>query len=94
MAVYGISREGAGSLRNLANSLRKETDEITEAGQTLRNSIMSEGEGLGVYEEQILELVGEINLAQVKGSQAVETLITKANQKASEIDSLVVAGLA
>lgn len=94
MARYGISKEGADSMRNLANSLRRGTDDIREGGNNLRSEIAGIGEGLGVYEEQILELVTEINLAQTKGQQAVETLITKANNKAADIDSLVSAGLA
>lgn len=94
MAKYGISKEGADSMRNLASSLQKGTDDIREGGNALRSEITGIGEGLGVYEEQILELVAEINLAQTKGQQAVETLISKANHKAADIESLVSAGLA
>ena len=94
MARYGISKEGADSMRNLAGSLRRGTEDIQEGGNTLRSSIASMGEELGIYEEEILEVVAEINLAQNKGHQAIETLITKANKKAAEIDALVSAGLA
>lgn len=94
MAKYGISKEGADSMRNLASRLQKGTDDIREGGNALRSEITGIGEGLGVYEEQILELVAEINLAQTKGQQAVETLISKANNKAADIESLVSAGLA
>ena len=94
MAKYGISKEGADAMRNLASNLKKGTDDIKEGGNTLRSEISGIGEGLGVYEEQILELVAEINLAQTKGEQAVEELIRKVNSKASDIDSLVSAGLA
>lgn len=94
MAKYGISKEGADSMRNLANSLKKGTEDIREGGNALRSEISGIGEGLGVYEEQILELVVEVNLVQTKGQQAVDTLITKVNRKAADIDSLVSAGLA
>ena len=74
MAKYGISKEGADSMRNLASSLQKGTDDIREGGNALRSEITGIGEGLG--------------------EQAVETLISKANNKAADIESLVSAGLA
>ena len=93
MARYGISKEGADSMRSLASDLKKSTDDIKEGGKTLRSEISGIGDGLGIYEDQILDLVAEINLAQTKGEQAVELLLTKVNKKASDIEALVSAGL-
>lgn len=93
MTRYAISQQGADALRQLAQDIRTSVvDSISDDGNALRGAI-ARLQGLGVYESQITEAVAGVNLAATKGSQAVESLITKLNGKASEIDALVSAGL-
>lgn len=92
MTRYAISQQGADALRQLAQDIRTSVDSISDDGNALRGAIAGL-QGLGVYESQITEAVAGVNLAATKGSQAVESLITKLNGKASEIDVLVSAGL-
>ena len=94
MARYGISQEGADSLRNLAQELRTINDEIQESGNELRGSISGVSDGLGVYEDAILDMAARVNAVQTKGRGATETLISKLTQQASTIDDLVRSGLA
>ena len=93
MAKYAISQQGADSLRQLAQDIRTSVDAITDDGNTLRGTVVGL-QGLGVYESEITDAVAGVNLAASKGSQAVESLITKLNSKAGEIDALVSSGLA
>lgn len=93
MARYAISQQGADALRQLAQDIRTSVDSISDDGNALRGTVAGL-QDLGVHESQITEAVAGVNLAATKGSQAVESLITKLNGKASEIDALVSAGLA
>ena len=55
MAVYGISKEGADALKQLATDMSTLNNDIQECGQKLTAKVSGLGEGLGIYEEQILE---------------------------------------
>lgn len=57
MAVYGISKEGADALKQLATDMSTLNNDIQECGQKLTAKVSGLGEGLGIYEEQILELM-------------------------------------
>ena len=57
MAVYGISKEGADALKQLATDMSTLNNDIQECGQKLTAKVSGLGEGLGIYEEQILELI-------------------------------------
>ena len=52
------------------------------------------GEGLGIYESQILELVSGVNQTQEKGRESVELLTTKVKKMAADVEAMVSAGLA
>lgn len=93
MAKYGINKEGVDSLNQLANDLSSINDEIEENGKKLRNTVSSLGEDLGIYEEQILEIIESVNSAQQKGRESIQQLSVKVKKMATDAAALVSAGL-
>lgn len=94
MAYYGISKEGADNLRQLAADLGTLNNDIQDCGKSLTTRISGLGEGLGIYENQILDLVSGVNQAQEKGRESVQLLVTKVEKKANDVEALVSKGLA
>lgn len=93
MAKYAISAEGSEGLRLLAQKALGYSSAIEEAGNVLKAGI-SGLNGLGVYEESIIEIVNEVDMACMGGSEAVENVARVLVGKANDIDELVNAGLA
>ena len=93
MAKYGISKEGASALKQLATDMSNLNNDIQACGKTLRNKVSGLGEGLGVYEEEILDLVSGVNRAQEKGRESVEQLTAKVKKMAADVEALVSMGL-
>ena len=56
MAKFGINKEGVAALRQLEKDLKSINTEIETSGKTLKAAVSGIGEGLGIYEEKILEL--------------------------------------
>lgn len=94
MAVYGISKEGADALKQLATDMGNLNNDIQECGRKLTTKVTGLGEGLGIYESQILDLVAGVNQAQEKGRESVELLTNKVKKMAADVEALVSAGLA
>lgn len=94
MAVYGISKEGANALKQLAKDMSTLNNDIQECGKKLTAQVGALGEGLGIYEDRILDLVVGINQAQEKGRESVEQLTAKVKKMADDVDAMVQAGLA
>lgn len=94
MAVYGISKEGVSALKQLAADMGTLNSDIQECGKTLKGQVSALGEGLGIYEEQILDLIADVNQTQEKGRESVEQLTAKVKKMADEVDAMVQAGLA
>ena len=92
MAKYGISNEGVQSLNQLASDMSKLNDDIEKAGKTLKSTVNGYGDGLGVYEEQITELVDSVNAAQESGRESVEQLTASIKKLAQNVQDLVGAG--
>lgn len=69
-------------------------NDIQECGKKLTTKISGLGEGLGIYEEQILELVAGVNQTQEKGRESVELLTNKVKKMAADVEAMVSAGLA
>ena len=86
MAVYGISKEGADALKQLATDMSTLNNDIQECGKKLTTKISGLGEGLGIYESQILEFIAGVNQTQEKGRESVELLTT-------DVEAMVSAGL-
>ena len=93
MAKYGISKEGVQALKQLSTDMSNLNNDIEECGRTLSSSVSGLSEGLGVYEEQIQELIAKVNAEQAKGRESVQTLTTKINKLAADVEALVGAGL-
>lgn len=94
MAVYGISKEGANALKQLATDMSNLNNDIQECGKKLTAKISGLGEGLGIYESQILELVAGVNQTQEKGRESIELLTSKVEKMADDVEAMVQAGLA
>lgn len=94
MAVYGISKEGADALKQLATDMGNLNNDIQECGKKLTTKISGLGEGLGLYESKILELVSSVNQTQEKGRESVELLTTKIKKMAADVEAMVSAGFA
>lgn len=93
MAKYGISQEGVDSLNQLSQDMMNINNDIEKNGTTLKGTVSGLGEGLGVYEEKILSLVEEVNKAQEKGRESLNTLSMKAKDLANQVAELLGAGL-
>lgn len=93
MAKYGISQEGVNSLNQLAQDMMNINNNIEQCGRTLKGKVSGLGQELGVYEEQISELVDEVNNAQEKGRESLIKLSVKAKELANQVSELLNAGL-
>ena len=93
MAKYGISQEGASALHQLASDMNSLMDSIEQSGQSLTSTVRGLGEGLGTYEDQIMDLVEQVHREQEPGKEAVTQLVGEINKMAQRIESLLGAGL-
>ena len=93
MARYGISQEGVSALNQLASDMMNINNDIEECGRTLKTTVSGLSDGLGVYEEQINELVDEVNNVQERGREPLIQLSAKAKDMANRVSELVGAGL-
>lgn len=93
MAVYGISKEGVSALNQLASDMSSLNSSIEGCGRTLTSKISGCGEGLGIYESEIMDLVAAVNKTQEKGRESVSLLTGKVKKMAQEVEALVSAGL-
>lgn len=92
MAAYGISKEGADALKQLATDMGNLNNDIQECGKKLTTKISGLGESLGLYESKILELVSSVNQTQEKGRESVELLTTKIKKMAADVEAMVSVG--
>ncbi len=93
MTKYGISKEGVEALTQLASDIDSINEEIEESGLTLTTTVEAIGDDLGLYEDEIVDLVGDVNTAKEKGRDSAELLSGKVSKMASDIEELVNAGL-
>ncbi|GAB6108629.1 hypothetical protein [Fusibacter bizertensis] len=93
MAKYGISAEGVSALRQLAKDMMTINSDIENNGRTLKAKVSGLGDDLGIYGEQILEMIESVNAAQVSGRESVEVLSGRVNQLADNVDALLRGGL-
>lgn len=93
MAKYGINKEGVDSLNQLSNDLGTVNTDIEENGKKLKSTISTLGEDLGIYEDQILEIIENVNAAQKKGRESIEELSVRVKKLATDAEALVSAGL-
>jgi hypothetical protein len=93
MAKYPINTEGVNSLNQLAQDLSNINNDIEDDGIKLKSTVSVLGDDLGIYEEQIIELVDNVNAKQEKGRESVNQLSNKVKKMASDVEALVNAGL-
>ena len=88
MARYAISAEGAAAMRDLAKQLYTEANAILEASAALEAKVSAVGDGLGIYETEILGLIQQVKNALKTNRDDILDLAQRILQKANEIDSL------
>ena len=93
MAKYGINKEGVDALNQLANDLGSINKDIEDDGKKLKSTVSSLGDNLGIYEDQILELIENVNQAQQRGRESIQQLSAKVKKMASDAEALVSAVL-
>ena len=93
MAKYGISREGVDALKQLSSDMGTLNASIEQSGVKLHHSIAGYEEGLGVYADEIEELIFNVNAAQAQGRESVDTLRVQIDKLASDIEGLINMGL-
>lgn len=93
MAKYGISQEGVDALNQLAQDMMSINNDIEQSGRTLKGKVSGLSDGLGVYADEINELVDDVNNAQEKGRESLIKLSTKAKELANQVSDLLSAGL-
>lgn len=89
MAKYAISEEGVLELQKLSKGIISNTESIYEAGNSLKNNISSLGEGLGVYEDEILDLVNHNQATLQSNREVFKQLSDSIVKKADEICGLM-----
>lgn len=89
MARYAISAEGAASMRALAKQLYTEANSILESSATLEAKVSAVGDGLGIYESEILGIVQQSRNTLKANRDEILDLAQRVLQKADEIDELV-----
>ena len=57
MAGYGINQQGVENLQKLASDLHHFNDNFEEAGRALRQRVADVSDELGVYEDEIIEII-------------------------------------
>ena len=85
MAKYAISEEGVSQLQKLSKSIISDTENIYEAGISLKNNISSLGEGLGIYENEIIDLVNHNQATLQSNREVFKQLSDSIVKKADEI---------
>lgn len=93
MARYAISAEGAASMRELAKRLCVSANGILESSDILQARISSVGEGLGVYEPEILGIVQHGRNTLKVNRDGILELSQRILKKADEIEELFTLGL-
>lgn len=93
MAKYGISQEGVDALNQLAQDMMNINNDIEQSGRNLKGQVSGLSDGLGVYEDEIIELVDEVNNAQEKGRESLIKLSTKAKELANQVSELLNSGI-
>lgn len=90
MARFAISPEGAAAMRALGKRLSDTASSLQESNAALEAKVSAAGDGLGVYESQILELIHQGQGALNSNLDSIRRLSQKAAQKALEIEQLAI----
>lgn len=88
MAKFAINVEGANSMKNLANNLLQCTNAISDTNSELVKRIVAIENELGIYGEEINNIVIHNNSKIIEVQGSINFLIQRINQKSDEILSL------
>ncbi len=89
MAKYSISQEGAAELQKLSKLIISNVESIFELGTSLKNDVSSLGESLGIYEDEILDLVNHNQTTLQKNRDVFKILSDALIEKSNEICNLI-----
>ena len=89
VARYAISAEGAASMRALARQLYAEANAILEASTILETKVAAVGDGLGIYESELLGIIQQGRNTLKVNRDDILDLAQRVLQKADEIEELV-----
>ena len=93
MAKYAINRTGVSQLRALAKGLTQASDDVIDRGKKLRSTINTEGNNLGKYESEMVDIVDEMDQKQKNATDAVETLSSNLSKVADRVEALLDKGI-
>lgn len=93
MAKYQISEKGVAELKKLATDMSSLNNDIDDNGKKLTAVISGLSDELGIYEDEILDLVSSVNATKERGRESVDILTEKINKLADDVEELVNAGL-
>jgi len=93
VAKFAINQEGANSLKNLANGMLININEIIEYGQRLKREVSSVEESLGIYGDEINQIIASNTHTLAKNRDDIVQLATRISAKADDVLALVAMGL-
>lgn len=93
MAVYAINAEGASSMHQLEQDMKRLSGEIEDCYNKLAAQVRADEEDLGIYGEELLDMLEGIKKTQKKGNDALADLARSVHTMAEKIDSLVKSGI-
>ena len=93
MAVYAINAEGASSMRQLEQDMKRLGGEMEECYQKLATQVRANEDDLGTYKKELLDMLEGIKKTQKKGNDALEDLARSVHTMADKIESLIKSGI-
>lgn len=90
MARYAINEEAIDLLKGLSQKITSLMEKINSVNNALKSQIISIMDDLGIYGFEILEIISHVNDVCQSCSDDIEFLTEKLNQKAIEIEQLLV----
>ena len=89
MVKYAVSNEGVNALNKLNTDLNKNNNDIINACSTLQTTINGLGSTIGIFEEQLNQLISAVRNAQKEGEEGIEQLSGRVSKLASEVAQIV-----
>lgn len=93
MAKYAISLEGVQSLQNLSAGITCSVHKLVESIQLLYETTVNLQDELGIYSDEILNIVWQHKKTLEENREDIMLLVQKARKKADEITELIAMGL-
>ncbi len=93
MAKYAINQEGAQSLWELAAKMEQIQQKLNDHGIAMRKAVECRQDELGIYGDQILELLDDNSRILVQAEEEVLELVGAARRYAQKIEELLAQGL-